>query len=161
MRWHTYSRAFAQELPPQRNLSFWLHLADLPFRLARLVKTSSTYLDAILPGFCTIVFLYLEWGQIFSVLPILLSSHQRRLRKRAFSFLLGICGRVKTADSYFVLAFPPLDQNFWTFVLPPTSQACMPAKRAATAPASCMSHSTRRSMCTGRCSLSGWSLPIC
>lgn len=116
MHWHTYSRAFAQELPPQRNLSFWLHLADfwlhladLPLRLARLVKSSSTYLDAILPGFCTIVFLYLEWGQIFSVLPILLSSRQRRLRKRAFSFVLGICGRVKTADSYFVLAFPPLD----------------------------------------------------
>ncbi|XP_054574753.1 KICSTOR complex protein ITFG2 isoform X2 [Eptesicus fuscus] len=49
----------------------------------------------------------------------------------------------------------------WMRMSEPSVQACMPAKRATTAPASCMSHSTRRSMCTGRCSLSGWSLPIC
>uniref|UniRef100_A0A8C6FPT2 Integrin alpha FG-GAP repeat containing 2 n=1 Tax=Moschus moschiferus TaxID=68415 RepID=A0A8C6FPT2_MOSMO len=55
----------------------------------------------------------------------------------------------------------PSSASRWMRTSAPSVQACMPAKTAATAPALCTSHSTRRSMCTGRCSWSGWSPPTC
>ena len=97
-----------------------------------------------------------EWTRYLTVFLALLSSQQRRNRKGP-SVLCSV-----SVGGWKLLTQIPMGPEPPNLVSPsPTPQACMPAKTAATAPASCTSRSTRRSTCTGRCSWSGWSPPTC